>query len=131
MNVIFEWLHGIYVFLAFVPFVAFFITWFIVYGFSRNKRQSTYWSMDVTTLFLIGSLAYMSRAVFQSSWLLWIVILLFLIAAGVLGNLQNRIRGKLNVLKIAKTLSRLGFLVLTALYVLLMAIGIGKSMLIQ
>ncbi|ALS21355.1 DUF3397 domain-containing protein [Paenibacillus naphthalenovorans] len=129
MNEILEWLHQLYKVIAFVPFVAFLITWLIVYyGCGRNKRKATYVSMDITTLFLIGSVAYMSRNLFGSGMLLWTIILFFLIAAGLLGNLQNRIKGRIDLVKIVRTLGRLGFLLLGACYVLLLFFGIGKYM---
>jgi hypothetical protein len=115
--------------LAMVPFVAFLVTWFIVYWVCKDKKTATHLSMDVTTLFLIGSVAVMSNRLFQSGMLFWTVVLLFLVLAGLLGNLQTRIRGRVDMGKIAKTLSRLGFVVLSACYVVLLIIGIGKYML--
>lgn len=123
-----DWLNKLYMTLALVPFVAFFITWFIAYGLSRDKRKSTHLSMDITTLFLVGSVAYMSRSIFGSGMLLWTIVLLFLVAAGLLGNLQTRMKGRVDLLKIARTLSRFGFVLLTAFYVLLLFVGIGKFM---
>ncbi|UUZ85542.1 DUF3397 domain-containing protein [Paenibacillus sp. P26] len=131
MSTLLNWLHQLYAVLALVPFVAFFITWFIAYRFTRDKRRSTHYSMDITTLFLIGSVAYMGRNIFGSGMLLWTLLLLFLVAAGSLGNLQNRLKGRIDLIKIARTLSRLGFLVLSACYLLLLVIGIGKNMIIQ
>lgn len=131
MSTLLNWLHQLYAVLALVPFVAFFITWFIAYRFTRDKRRSTHYSMDITTLFLIGSVAYMGRNIFGSGMLLWTLLLLFLVAAGLLGNLQNRLKGRIDLIKIARTLSRLGFLVLSACYLLLLVIGIGKNMIIQ
>ncbi|MBP1156291.1 hypothetical protein ACVLD2_003002 [Paenibacillus sp. PvR052] len=129
MNVVLEWLHQLYKVIAFVPFVAFMIIWLIgYYSYGRDKRKATHLSMDITTLFLIGSVAYMSRNLFGSGMLLWTIVLLFLIAAGLLGNLQNRIKGRIDVVKIVRTLGRLGFLLLGACYVLLLFIGIGKYM---
>ncbi len=117
-----------YTILALVPFVVFFITWLIVYNSKRDKRKATHLSMDLTTVFLIGSVGYMSRNLFNSSLLLWLIILLFLIAAGLLGSMQNRMKGRIDLKKIVRTLSRLGFLVLTTCYVMLVVVGIGKYM---
>ena len=128
MNMLLDWLHKLYTALALAPFVAFFITWFITYGLSRDKRKATHLSMDITTLFLVGSVAYMSRSIFGSGMLVWTIVLLFLVAAGMLGNLQTRVKGRVDLLKIARTLSRFGFIVLTACYVLLLFVGIGKFM---
>ncbi|MED4601123.1 DUF3397 domain-containing protein [Paenibacillus validus] len=128
MNVLIGWLHQLYMLLALVPFVAFFIVWTIAYWVSRDKRKATHLSMDITTLFLIGSVAFMSRNLFGSGMLSWTIVLLFLVAAGLLGNLQNRLKGRIDMMKIARTLGRFGFLVLTACYVLLLVVGIGKYM---
>lgn len=124
----FGWLQQLYTFLAVVPFVAFIIVWIAVYYYTKDKRKATHLSMDITTLFLIGSVAFMSRNLFDSGMLLWTIVLLFLVAAGLLGNMQNRLKGKIDLIKIARTLGRLGFVLLTACYVLLLFIGIGKYM---
>ncbi|PZE22664.1 DUF3397 domain-containing protein [Paenibacillus xerothermodurans] len=129
MNGFFTLLQTVYTFLALVPFVAFFAAWGITYWFTRNKRKATHAAIDVTTLFLIGSVSVITRELFGTSFGLWAVVLLFLIAGGLLGNLQNRIKGKINLLKIVRTLSRLGFVVLSACYLVLICIGIGKNML--
>ncbi|GAA4857986.1 hypothetical protein GCM10023310_41440 [Paenibacillus vulneris] len=126
MNGFLDWLQTVYTFLALVPFVSFIASWGIVYAISRDKKKATYAAIDVTTLFLIGSVSVMTRSLFQSGLGLWLVVLLFLIAGGLLGNMQNRLKGKINPVKIARTLLRLGFVVLSACYVLLLFIGIGK-----
>ncbi|WP_025853438.1 DUF3397 domain-containing protein [Paenibacillus ehimensis] len=128
MSALFGWLQQLYTFLALVPFVAFFIVWVTVYYYTKDKRRATHLSMDITTLFLIGSVAFMSRNLFDSGMLLWTIVLLFLVAAGLLGNMQNRLKGKIDLIKIARTLGRLGFVLLAACYVLLLFIGIGKYM---
>lgn len=120
------WLQTVYTFLALVPFVSFFATWGITYYITRDKKKATYLSVDVTTLFLIGSVAVMTRELFETGLGLWAMILLFLIAGGLLGNMQNRVKGKIDPVKIGRTLLRLGFVVLSACYVLLVFIGIGK-----
>ncbi|WP_281888147.1 DUF3397 domain-containing protein [Paenibacillus sp. YYML68] len=124
-----NWLQHVYSFFALVPFVAFLITWFIVYSITRNKRRSTHLSMDITTLFLIGSVAMMSSSVFGSRMLFWTILLLFLVAAGLLGNMQNRVKGRIDLVKIARTLSRLAFLVLSVCYAVLLVIGVGTYLL--
>lgn len=126
MNGFVAWLQSVYTFLALVPFVSFFAAWGIVFGIYRDKKKATYAAIDVTTLFLIGSVSLMTRSLFQSGLGLWLVVLLFLITGGLLGNMQNRLKGKIDPVKIARTLLRLGFVVLSACYVLLLFIGIGK-----
>ncbi|MCS7463427.1 DUF3397 domain-containing protein [Paenibacillus doosanensis] len=120
------WLQTVYTFLALVPFVCFFAAWGIVYGLTKEKKKATYMAVDITTLFLIGSVTVMTRNIFQSGFGLWAVILLFLVVGGLLGSMQSRLRGKIDPLKIVRSLLRIGFVVLSASYVLLLFIGIGK-----
>jgi hypothetical protein len=119
-------LHTVYTFLALVPFVSFFAAWGITLWVTGDKKKATHTAIDITTLFLIGSVSLMTRQVFGTGFGLWAVVLLFLIAGGLIGNLQNRIKGKINLYKIVKTLLRLGFVVLSACYILLLCIGIGQ-----
>ncbi|TDF96698.1 DUF3397 domain-containing protein [Paenibacillus piri] len=126
MNGLLAVLQAIYTFLALVPFVSFFAVWGIAYWLTRDKKRSTHAAIDVTTIFLIGSVSVMTRQLFGTGFGLWAVVLLFLIAGGLIGNLQNRTKGRINLYKIVKSLLRLGFVVLSASYVLLLFIGIGK-----
>jgi uncharacterized membrane protein YoaK (UPF0700 family) len=129
MLALWEWLQQVYTVLAMVPFVAFLLTWFLVHWLTQDKKKATHASMDITSLFLLGSVAVMSQRLFESSMLFWTIVLLFLVAAGMLGNIQNRVRGRIHMMKIARTLGRLGFILLSACYVVLLMIGISKYML--
>ncbi|NOU95421.1 DUF3397 family protein [Paenibacillus sp. LMG 31456] len=126
MNGFISVLQTVYTFLALVPFVSFFAAWGITYWVTGDKKRATHMAIDITTLFLIGSVSVMTRQLFGTGFGLWFVLLLFLITGGMIGNLQNRTKGKINLYKIVKTLLRLGFVVLSACYVLLLFIGIGK-----
>jgi len=119
-------LQTVYTFLALVPFVSFFAAWGITFWVTRDKKRSTHTAVNVTTLFLIGSVSVMTRQLFETGFGLWAVLLLFLIAGGLIGNMQNRLKGKINLYKIIKSLLKLGFVVLSACYILLICIGIGK-----
>lgn len=120
------WLQTVYTFLALVPFVSFFAAWGIVYGMTKDKKKATSIAIGVTTLFLIGSVSVLTKRLLDSEMGFWIVFLLFLIAGGLIGNLQNRVKGKVDPVKIVRALLRLGFVVLSACYVLLLCIGFGK-----
>jgi hypothetical protein len=120
------WLQTVYTFLALVPFVAFFVVWGFVYWVTQDNRKATHRAIDITTFFLIGSVSVMTKYLFGTGYGLWAVILIFLIAGGMLGNLQTRVKGKINLLKIMRSLLRFGFIFLSACYILLLCIGIGK-----
>jgi len=120
------WLQTVYTFLALVPFVSFFAAWGIVYGMTKDKKKATSAAIDVTTLFLIGSVSVLTKRLLDSEFGLWFVVLMFLIAGGLIGNMQNRLKGKVDPVKVLKAMLRLGFVVLSACYLLLLCIGLGK-----
>lgn len=117
-----------YKLMAVVPFVPFLLMWAVVYGFTRDKRKATYRAIDVTTLFLIGSVSLISKQLFNADFGFWVVILVLLVVCGLVGNLQNQAKGKINPWKLSKTLLRFGFIFLSASYILLLCIAIGKYM---
>ncbi|WP_240416991.1 DUF3397 domain-containing protein [Paenibacillus periandrae] len=129
MSALIEWLQLVYKYLALIPLVPFFLIWGIVFFISRDKRKATHRAIDVTTLFLIGSVSIVSRYLFNSDIGFWGIILVFLIVCGLVGNLQERKKGKVNPFKITKTLLRFGFIFLSGSYALLLCIGIGKYIL--
>ncbi len=126
-----EWVKSFLVylitFLTVAPFVFFFGMWFVFYLVKKNKKKSTELAMDVTTFVLIISVSFMSYAIFNSSLGFWIIILLILLSAGFIGNVQNRIRGKIDLLKIYKVVWRISFVVLIGLYVIFLITGIIKN----
>jgi hypothetical protein len=60
---------------------------------------------------------------------IWVLLLIFLVAAGLVGNYQNRLHGAVDFKKLIKIIWRLGFLVLSCVYFLLLIIGIVNHML--
>lgn len=126
MNTIISWFAELYTILAVVPFVVFFVLWGILYVVTQDKKRATRTSMDVTVLVLIGSVSMMIKQIFNSNFGFWLILLLFLVAAGLIGNVQNRVKGAINPVKMVKLLLRLGFMALSASYLLLVLIGVGK-----
>lgn len=97
--------------------------WLIVYLWFKDSRKATKLAMDVTTFLLIGSVSSMYHTIFHNTFGFYMILLFFLIGYGLIGNYQYRLRGKINHLKIVRLLWRLGFLLLSAVYFLLMIIG--------
>ncbi|MDF2721669.1 MAG: hypothetical protein K0Q59_1344 [Paenibacillus sp.] len=117
----------IYAFSAAVPFLWFFILWIGLYLWHKDGKRATKLSMDITTLLLIGSVSMMVKDIFGSSFGFFLILLFFLIGYGLIGNFQYRMRGKMNHLRIIRLLWRLGFLLLSAAYLLFMLIGLIRS----
>lgn len=121
----FVWLYAV---MAIVPVIPFAVVWLIVYFLKKEKKLATKRAMDVTTLLLIGVVAALYNQVFQSTFGFYLLLLLFLLGFGLIGNLQQRTKGKVDFRKTARAIWRLGFLGLSAAYVLLTAIGITQNL---
>ena len=121
----FVWLYAV---MAIVPVIPFAAVWLIVYFLKKEKKLATKRAMDVTTVMLIGVVAALYNQVFQSTFGFYLLLLLFLLGFGLFGNLQQRTKGTVDLRKTARAIWRLGFLGLSAAYVLLTAIGITQNL---
>lgn len=121
------WIH-LYAITAFVPFLWFFILWIVVYLKTRDSKRATKLAMDVTTLLLIGSVSSMYTIIFHNNFGFFMILLFFLIGYGLIGNYQYRLRGAVKHIKIIRLLWRVGFFLLSAVYFLLLIIGIIMKM---
>jgi hypothetical protein len=130
LSVIVEVLLNLYSWLAALPFVTFIVIWFGVYLFLKNKKLTTRLSMDITMLFLIGSVSVIWNQLFQAKFGFWLIILVLLISFGLIGGYQNQAKGKTDLLKVFRVVWRLGFLTLSVLYIALLLANILKNMII-
>ncbi|MEW9698114.1 DUF3397 domain-containing protein [Paenibacillus sp. SI8] len=127
MNVITEFLKSIYAFLAVAPFITFIVLWFLVYVLLKDKKMTTRLTMDLTTFFLVGSVSIMWNRLFQTSFGFWLIMLVLLVAFGMIGGYQTRLKGKTDLVKVSRLVWRMGFLGLSALYIVLFLVHIGKN----
>jgi hypothetical protein len=110
--------------LAVVPIVPFLIVFAVGTVRSGDRKTAFRIAMDVTNFFLIGCVASLLNGRLNTHFGLFFIILLLLIGGGLIGNAQNRIRGKVDVSKLVKAIWRLSFFAMTVLYVLLMSMEI-------
>ncbi len=117
-----------YATLALVVFLIFPVVGLAVYAFGNDKKIAVQRAMDVSMFFLIGTVAALYDGIFQTSFRgIWIILLFLLLLTGLLGNIQNRKRGKIDLPKIFRAVWRLGFLVLALFYILFMIISILQN----
>lgn len=128
MSTVFDFMRSIYAGLALIPFLTFIVIWFLIYLFLKDKKSSTRLSMDFTTLFLIGSVSALWNKVFQTSFGFWLIVLVLLIVYGLIGGYQTKEKGRTDLLKLSRMVWRLSFLGLSALYILLLFLLIGKQL---
>ena len=132
MGNFFAWLVDVvlrfYAVMAIAPFLPFGIVWAVVYFIRKDKKAATKLAMDVTTFALVGIVAALFNQVFGSTFGLYLILLLFLLGYGVLGNMQQRVKGRFDPRRTLRAVWRLGFLGLAAAYVLLMLVGIAQNL---
>lgn len=117
-----------YAILAIAPFVPFALVWTITYFYKKEKKLATKLAMDVTTFALVGIVAVLFNQVFQSNFGIYLLLLLFLLGFGILGNMQQRVKGRFDPKRTLRAVWRLGFLGLSTAYVLLMLVGIAQNL---
>lgn len=130
MGVVFEFLKSLYVHLSVVPYLVFAAVWGISYLIWTNKKKAVQHAMDITTFFLIASVAGLAKSLLNFSFSFWFIILLMLIAFGVIGGYQYRLKGQSDIVKVLRLIWRLSFAVLAVLYVILFIIELIRYFLL-
>ncbi|WP_442603748.1 DUF3397 family protein [Paenibacillus sp. KN14-4R] len=129
MNLFIELLRNIYVFLATFPYLTFIVIWVLAYSWLKDKKLAVRLTTDLTTFFLIGSVAGLAKSVFGINFMLWFIILLLLIAFGLIGGHRYQTEKKPNLFRVGKTVWRAAFLILASLYILLLMVKLIGSIL--
>jgi len=110
--------------LATFPVIPFLITFF-AYGIIQPERKKVIrLAMDVTTIFLIINVAALFNILFNSKFGLYLIIIVMLIAAGLLGNALYRKHGKLLWKRVIRVIWRLTFFLSVLLHLVFMIIKI-------
>ena len=128
MELIWESIKHVYASLAVIPIVPFLLIYFGYGAYSGDRKKAFRLAMDVTTVLLIGCVAVLFNRIFDSSFGLYGIILIMLLGGGLLGNVQYRSKGNVDMKRIARAIWRMGFFLMGVFYILLMCIGIGSSL---
>ncbi|KAA9007615.1 DUF3397 domain-containing protein [Paenibacillus spiritus] len=114
---------GVLSVLPVLPFV-------LVYGIGRfmklEKRRCLFLAMDVTTVFLLLSVSALFNNIFDSRFGFFLILLIVLIGAGLIGGAQNRLKGQIDGKRLFRAVWRLSFMLMGAGYVLFMVVGMIK-----
>jgi hypothetical protein len=124
MSSIWDSLIHAYAVLAVVPIVPFFLVYFVAVARGRDRKKAIRLAMDVTNVFLIGCVAMLINFRLNTHFGLFFIILLLLIGGGLIGNAQNRIKGRLELSKLVKSVWRLSFFTMCIFYIILMPLEI-------
>lgn len=127
--VLWETLKTAYALLAMMPILPFAAIYLIGRLATGDRKRSLTLAMDITTALLIGCVAVLFNRLFSNSFGLYGIMLLMLLGGGMIGNLQFRKRGRVDVRMIVRAVWRVGFFVMGTMYIFLMAAGFTQHML--
>ncbi|RCX22810.1 uncharacterized protein DUF3397 [Fontibacillus phaseoli] len=109
--------------LAIIPVIPFVLVYFIASYVKKDKKAAVKLAMDVTTLFLILSVSALFNNVFGSKFGFYLILLVLLIATGLIGGAQNRLKGKVDMRRLVRAVWRLTFAGTGVAYILLFLIS--------
>lgn len=124
MGGFFGWLLNGAIFLSLVPFIPFLAAYLISRFKKEPKKKAIGSAMDVTTPFLYISVAALFNIIFNSQMGFYIFLLILLLAIGIIGSAQNRLKGKVDFQRLFRAVWRLSFLFLSLGYIVLLIIAI-------
>jgi hypothetical protein len=122
MSSIWDAIVYVYATLAVVPVIPFLVVYLIMAVRGADRRAAFRLSMDITTIFLLGIVASLLNSRTGSHFGMYFIALVMLVGAGLIGNAQNRLRGRINAPRIFRAIWRLSFIALSLLYVLLLSL---------
>ncbi|CAH1209058.1 MULTISPECIES: DUF3397 domain-containing protein [Paenibacillus] len=117
---------GIFIGLSVLPFFPFIITYLAMVAWKKNKRAAFKVAMDVTTLFLIFSVSALFNLTFDTQFGFYLTLLLILIALGLIGGAQNRLKGRVDGVRMFRVVWRMAFVVMSFSYILFTVFGLFR-----
>lgn len=109
-----------------LPFFPFILVFFIYRKWKNNERNALLVAMDVTTVFLIVSVSALFNNIFDSKSGFYLILLFLLIAVGMIGGAQNRMKGKVDITRMLRAVWRMAFAIMTCSYILFTIIGLFR-----
>ncbi|MNN61975.1 hypothetical protein D3C76_1338850 [compost metagenome] len=117
------YIGGLVIVLSIIPVVPFLLVYFISNYMKKDKKRAIALAMDVTTVFLILSVSALFNNVFGSGFGFYLILLILLIACGLIGGAQNRLKGKVDIRRMIRAVWRLTFAGTGIAYVVLFLIS--------
>jgi len=130
VEVLWESAKQVYAFRAVIPVVPFVLIYLGYSAYFGDRKKAFRLAMDITTALLIGCVTVLFNRIFGSSFGFFGILLMLLLGAGLLGNLQYRSKGRVNAKRIFRGVWRIGFFVMSMLYILFMIMGMGQTFLL-
>lgn len=108
----------LFIVMSVAPIIPFVLIYLFVYLQKKDKKQAMRLAMDVTTLFLVFSVSALFNILFQSKFGFYLILLLLLITAGLIGGAQNRWKGQVDGKRLFRAVWRLAFVTTSISYII-------------
>ncbi|MFX3646067.1 MAG: DUF3397 domain-containing protein [Paenibacillus sp.] len=115
---------GLFIVLSILPFFPFFLVYWGMYVWKKDKRNAMRMAMDVTTFFLVFSVSALFNLTFDSNFGFYLTLLLILLALGFIGGAQNRLKGKVDGGRMFRAVWRMAFVIMSFGYILFTLFGL-------
>lgn len=126
-----QFLADVFAAFATLPFISFFIIYFIAYIRTKSKKEAVRWAIHITMLFLLFTVSGMIKSITGSIAGFWWMIIALILFAGLIIFLQWKIRQQIQLGRVLRSIWYAGFFLFTVAYFVLIPIGIvfyyGKS----
>ena len=117
---------GLFIVLSILPFFPFFLVYWGMYLWKKDKRTALRTAMDVTTFFLVFSVSALFNLTFDSNFGFYLTLLLILLALGFIGGAQNRLKGKVDGGRMFRAVWRMAFVIMSFGYILFTLFGLFR-----
>ncbi|WP_311769470.1 DUF3397 domain-containing protein [Listeria grandensis] len=121
-----NWLTNVTAFVIIAPVLIFTLTFMATQYMTKRTPKAIRRSADVTTFFLILAVHFFMIVLFDQSFLLYILLFLFLVGI-VFVAMYAKSQGDINFRKVIRGYWRICFFAFAILYLLLFVIGLAKS----
>jgi len=105
--------------IATLPILMFIVVYFGYGFFIKDRKRAIRMAMDVSTVFFILNVGALFNHLFSNKFGLYVILLVMIIGAGLLGNIYYRKSGAVPWKRIVRVVWRVTFFVTVLLYVVL------------
>lgn len=110
--------------MSLIPVIPFVLVYFLALRWRKDRKKAVMLAMDVTTLFLLFAVSALFNNTFQSRFGFYLILLVLLIAAGLIGSAQTRWKGRVDARRLVRVVWRLAFVSMSFCYVVFTFFGL-------
>ncbi len=109
-----------------VPILGYLLVFIICKQWTKQHRRSVHLALDISTILFIISVHYLIFTIWQKSYL-WVIILSMLFIAMIFVVIHWRFKQEINIPLVFRGYWRFNFLLFFSAYIVLIIIGLVKS----